>query len=290
MGFLAIVAPVSALGQNGQQQRSASMAADEVKLGADLVKTGLYVISGGGGNTLLRFSANGLILVDGKRSGNFRALMAQVRKINKLSDLPVRVLIVTDHHDAHSGNNAEFLAAGVAIIAQQNTRNRLPAYPSPVDGKTLAPVIGYDQEKTLSLGGIEVQLEHFGKARTDGDTVVYFVGQKTVAVGDLYTAGEPDPDFSAGGSLCNWSETLADVLRLDFDTVVPSDGPPVSRAVLEYFKVKIDMAVSRALALVRQGVPKDQFMARWKTDDLGWRFGFTGAQLDALYAELSRTP
>ena len=93
-------------------------------LSADLVKTGLYVITGGGGNTLMRFSANGLILVDGKLPGNYRALMSQVRKINKLWDLPIRVLIVTDHHENHAGNNAQFLAAGVAIIAQENAKEQ----------------------------------------------------------------------------------------------------------------------------------------------------------------------
>jgi len=31
-----------------------------------------------------------------------------------------------------------------------------------------------------------------------------------------------------------------------------------------------------------------ELMARLKTDDLGWRFNFTGAQLDSFYTELSR--
>jgi glyoxylase-like metal-dependent hydrolase (beta-lactamase superfamily II) len=288
ISFLAMVMPLSVSAQNLQEKESATKAASEAKLSTDVVKTGLYVISGGGGNTLFRFSANGLILVDGKLPGNYRALMSQVRNLNKLSDLPVRALIVTEHHDTHSGNNAQFLAAGVAIIAQENTKNRLPAYPPPPDGKALTPVVGYDRDYTFHLGGVEVQLEHFGNARTDGDTVVYFAGQKAVAVGDLYTPGTPDPDFSAGGSLVNWGPVLADVLKLDFDTVVPSDGPPVSRAALEAFKGKVDTAVSRASALVKKGVPKDQLMAQLKTDDLGWRFDFSGPQLDAFYAELSQ--
>jgi cyclase len=280
---------VAASAQDHQEKVPPAKAADTVTLSADLVKTGLYVISGGGGNTLMRFSANGLILVDGKLPGNYRALMSQVRKINKLSDLPVRVLIVTDHHENHSGNTAQFRAAGVPIIAQEHAKNRLPAY-QPAAGKPAPPVIGFDRDYTLRLGGVEAQLMHFGNAHTDGDTVVYFTNLKVVAVGDLFTPDTPEPDFSAGGSLVGWGAVLAQVLKLDFDVVVPSTGPIVTRADLEAFRTKIDTLVSRARALVKNGVAKDQLMAQLKTDDLGWRFGLTGDQLDGFYSELSQTP
>jgi hypothetical protein len=109
-----------------------------------------------------------------------------------------------------------------------------------------------------------------------------------VAVGDLYTPGTPEPDYSAGGSLVGWGPVLAQILKLDFDVVVPSTGPMVTRADLEAFKTRIDTLVSRASGLVKSGVTKDQLMAQLKTDDLGWRFSFTGDQLDRFYAELSQ--
>ena len=272
--------------QAPQDKGAPQKGAGEPTLSADLVKTGLYVIKGGGGNTLMRFSAQGLILVDGKLPGNYRALTSQVRKINKIGDLPTRVLILTDHHDDHAGNNAQFMTAGVAIIAQENAKNRLPAY-QPTGGKKAPPVVAFDREYTLQLGGVEVKLMHFGNAHTDGDTVVYFTDLKVVAVGDLFTPGTPDPDYAAGGSLVGWGPVLAQTLKLDFDVVVPSTGPMVTRADLEAFKAKIDLLVSRAGALVAKGVAKDQLMARLKTDDLGWQFSFTVDQLDRFYAELS---
>ena len=287
IGLLAMATALAVSAQTPQEKEPPAKGAGDVTLTADLVKTGLYVISGGGGNTLMRFSASGLILVDGKLPGNYRALMSQVRKLNKLSDLPIRVLIVTDHHENHTGNNAQFLAAGVAIIAQENARNRLPAY-QPAAGKTAPPVIAFDRDYTLRLGGVEAKLMHFGNAHTDGDTVVYFTNLKVVAVGDLFTPDTPEPDYSAGGSLVDWGPVLAQILKLDFDVVVPSTGPMVTRADLEAFKTRIDTLVSRATGLVKSGVTKDQLMARLKTDDLGWRFGFTGDQLDRFYAELSQ--
>ncbi|MBS0447512.1 MAG: hypothetical protein JSR59_16345 [Proteobacteria bacterium] len=58
-------------------------------MSTELVTTGLYLIRGGGANSLLRFSANGLLLVDAKAPGNYKALMSQVRKTSKLLDMPV---------------------------------------------------------------------------------------------------------------------------------------------------------------------------------------------------------
>ena len=145
----------------------------------------------------------------------------------------------------------------------------------------------YDREFTINLGGVEVQLLHFGNAHTDGDTAVYFPDLKVVAVGDLY-ATAPDPDFSAGGSMVGWGPVLARILQLDFDVVVPGTGPILTKSELDSFKKKIDTVVSLATELVKRGVPKDQLMAQLRSDDLGRRLSFSGPQLDAFYTELAK--
>ncbi len=254
------------------------------ELKAELIRTGLYLISGGGCNSLLRLSASGLIIVDGKLPGNYDALLEQAHEI---SDQPVRVLINTDYHENHTGNNSRFLKDATQILAQENVQQSLTAY-NAAGGKIGLPTRTYDQHLTLRLGGIEAQVLHFGNARTNGDTVVYFPNLRVVAVGDLF-ARTPDPDFSAGGSLIGWAPVLAEILKLDFDIVVPGTGPAVTRADLEAFRTRINTLVSRATLLVRSGVPKDKLMAQLKTGDPGLNLSFTGDQLDHFYSELSRS-
>jgi glyoxylase-like metal-dependent hydrolase (beta-lactamase superfamily II) len=233
---------------------------------------------------VLRLSGSGLILVDGKLPADYRELMA---KIDRIAEMPVRGLILTDYREVHSANSAKFLEGGTRVVAQENVTQRLASY-NPPGGKIPPPTVTYAHDYTIHLGGIEAQLFHFGNARTDGDTVVYFPNLKAVAVGDLF-AQTPDPDFDAGGSLVGWGPVLAEILKLDFDVAVPGTGPTVSRADLEAFKTKIDILVARAMALVKKGVPKEQLMAQLKTDDLGWQFNFSGDRLDRFYGELSRT-
>ncbi len=251
-------------------------------LQVQLVKTGLYLISGGGANTLVRMSGNGLVLVDGKKPDSYDDLRA---KLKRISDAPVRALILTNADPDHTGTNAKFLEAGAHIIVNQDAGLAMSPNDSPNQAGALPPIITFDREYTLKIGGIEAQLMHYGRAHTGGDTVVYFPNLKVVAVGNLYAA-LPNPDYSNGGSLVGWGPVLAQILKLDFDVAIPSAGEPITRADLEAFQTKIDTLVSRATQLVKIGVPKDQLMTRLKTDDLGWHSDFTPNQIDAFYAEL----
>ena len=231
--------------------------AGEGTLTAYAVRTGLFMISGGGCNSLLRLSANGMILVDGKLPGNYEAILAWAKKLS-YSDQPIRVVINTDYREEHTGNNAKFLAAGTQIIAHENVKLNLTTY-DPPGGKVAPPTITYDHDYVLRLGGVEAQLMHFGNAHTSGDTVVYFPNLKVIAVGDLF-APTPDPDYSAGGSLEGWGLVLAKILKLDFDIAVPSTGPMITRIDLEAFRTKIDTLVVRNHSVTHRPAPKNIVM------------------------------
>ncbi len=247
-----------------------------------LVKTGLHMISGKGGNSLLRLSANGLILVDGNLPGNDAALL---KGVSRISDQPVRLVIMTSSDKWQAADSERFLQTGALLAVQENAK---PNLMSSVPPGAAVQIKTYEREHLVRLGGVEVQIIHFGNAHTNADSVVYFPNLKAVAVGDLY-ASMPNPDYSAGGSLVGWGSVLAQVLKLDFDVAIPSTGPTITRAELEAYRVKIDTLVSRATAIVNKGVSRDQLMSQLKTDDLGWQLKFTPDQVDHFFTELSET-
>lgn len=207
--------------------------------------------------------------------------------MKRISDQPIRALILTGCDESRTGSNAKFLENGPPIVAQENAKASAVSCNFP-DGKPASPIVTYAQDYRIHLGGVDAQVMHFGNAHTNSDTVVYFPNLRVVAVGDLF-ASTPNPNYSAGGSLVGWGPVLGQVLKLDFDVVVPGTGPTVTRSDLEAFKTKIDTLVSRATALVNKGVSRDQLMAQLQTDDLGWHLAFTPEQIDHFYAELSRT-
>src|SRR5271154_2246109 len=80
------------------------------------LKPNLYMITGGGANTLVRVTPDGLIVVDTKNPGdeNFNRVMEEIRSI---SPLPVKYVFNTHHHPDHVGNNQKFIDDGAKVIA-----------------------------------------------------------------------------------------------------------------------------------------------------------------------------
>jgi glyoxylase-like metal-dependent hydrolase (beta-lactamase superfamily II) len=243
------------------------------------------MITGAGGNTTVRVTTQGLIVVDGKLPGqaNYDALIALIKGV---SDQPIKYLIVTHHHADHTGNNQRFLDAGVQVVASEGLKTYLATYA--VEPKPAPPSMTYPgAEYTLTLGDVKVELHHFGRAHTGGDTVVYFPDLKVVSVSDVVTTGKTGPliDYAGGGSATDWTNVLAGILKLDFDAAIPGNGDVLTKADVQAYKTKFDTVIARARDLVRQGVPQDQLLAQIKTDDIGWAPRVP--KVDAFYAELS---
>jgi cyclase len=252
------------------------------------VKPGLFIVAGAGANSLVRVTPDGVILMDTKLPGiqNYNGLMDQIKTV---TDKPVKFVIVTHHHADHTGNNAKFLEAGAQVIGHENLKKNLATYES--DPLPASPGITYDKDYVVRLGGAEVQVHHYGRSHTSGDSIVYYPDLKVVALSDAVTTGATGPliDYNGvagGGSALEWKQVLDAVLKLDFDAAIPGNGPVLTKADVQAFKTKFDTVIDRATALVRQKVAKDQLLSQIKTDDIGWTPRIPN--LDAFYAELSK--
>jgi cyclase len=256
------------------------------------IKPGLSMIIGAGGNTTVRTTSDGVVVVDSKNPGQpiYDALTASIAQAS--GGKPVKYLIDTHHHADHPGNNGRFLAAGVKVVGQKNLPLELAKFVPPANNPTLtapaAPDVTYDKTYEIKLGGKTVRLVHFTPAHTDGDTIVYFPDLKVICAGDELTLVNPNFDYAGGASITGWMNALDQALKLDWDQAVPGHGErTMTRAEVVAFRGKLDTLLTRAREQVKAGVPKDKLIAAIKTDDL-WTFpatAFTGARLDGFYAE-----
>jgi len=250
-----------------------------------MVKPGLYVVPGGGSNSIVRVTPDGVILVDTKLPGaaNYDGLLAQIRSV---TPQPVKVVIVTHHHADHTGNNDRFIAAGAQVIGHAALASNLDTYQ--FDPRPAKPTSTYDREHVVRLGGVEARVLHLGRAHTGGDSVVYFPDLKVIATSDAVTTGATGPlaDYAGGGSFLGFGSVLENMMRLDFDTAVPGAGPLITKADVATFWTKIQTVIGRAKALVKAGVPPAQLLMQLKTDDLGWAPRIP--MVDAFVAELKK--
>lgn len=258
------------------------------------VKPGLYMVIGAGGNTTVRATPAGLIVVDLKNPGDpiYTALMAQIRTV---SDKPVTYAVVTHHHADHSGNSGRFAAAGATVVGHANEAKHASDPTPPNREPMVAPGKTYQSHETLRVGGARAELYHFDNGHTDGDTVVYFPDVKAVAMGDLFTIATPFINYPGGGSVLGASRALHKVMALDFDTVIPGHGfDPVPRERLARYVADLDRVIAAARAEIKAGVPKEQIFTRMDVKYLSWSLSApqwsSKAQLDAFYDELSKAP
>jgi glyoxylase-like metal-dependent hydrolase (beta-lactamase superfamily II) len=250
-----------------------------------MVKPGLYVVPGAGANALVRVTNDGVILVDTKLPGeaNYNGLMEQIRSV---TPQPVKVVIVTHHHADHTGNTDRFIGAGAQVIGHEQLAKNLDPYQ--FDPKPAKPSTTYNtREHTVTLGGVEVRVLHLGRAHTGGDSVVYFPDVKVIATSDAVTTGTPGPlaDYAGGGSFGEWTGVLDGMLKLDFDTAIPGAGPMLTKADVQTFRANINTVMTRAAALVKSGVAKEELLKQLKTDDMGWAPRVP--QIDPFYEELA---
>lgn len=246
------------------------------------LKPDLYMITGGGANTLVRVTKEGLIVVDTKNPSdeNFNRVMEEIRSV---SPLPVKYVINTQHHPDHVGNNQKFIDTGAQVVAVEALKSYMASDPRTKAIQGL-PTQTFAKDQAVTLGGASVEAHFFAPGHSGGDTMVYFPDSKIVMVSDHMTDGTPIVDFANGGSAVNWTKSLDGVLRMDFEWAIPGRGEPKSRAEVQAYRDRYATLVTRASDAIKGGATRDTLAMQVKTDDLGWQFNaqFFGSLYDEL--------
>lgn len=109
------------------------------------------------------------------------------------------------------------------------------------------------QEHSLSIGGRQVDLRHFGRGHTDHDLVVVVPDADVLMVGDL-VEGEHPPQFRDAFPL-DWAATLTALLTGTSESVVvPGHGAPLNRHRVAEQRNELAELVSASREGLRQGV------------------------------------
>jgi glyoxylase-like metal-dependent hydrolase (beta-lactamase superfamily II) len=219
-------------------------ASTDAPLSAETVTPGLYRIGGAG--ALVRLSDKGLVIVDSGRPGAYRPLMTELQRIAKTAEPAIGALVLTASTAEQAGNVAQFVEAGVPVIVQQRALARLAAIPDAAAARAPTAFVTYDSDYLLRVGRVQIEIEHVGRGRTEADSIIVFRDLRVVAIGELFTAGTPEPDCSAGGSFAGWAAAIDHLLWSDFDVAVPSRGAPVGKPELMAFKAKLEALAARA--------------------------------------------
>ncbi len=243
---------------------------------AEKLKDNLWVMKGGGGNSAVFITADGVTVVDTKLPGWGTPLLA---KIKTVTDKPVTRIINTHTHFDHVSGNVEFPAT-VEVIVQENTKTFMdqanPVYglqtgPQPnlfkQNGGKGMPKRTFKDKMTLGKGAEQIDLYYFGPAHTGGDAYVVFPALRVMHVGDtMPTRDMPIMDKNNGGSAVRYSATLSKAAAVScVDTIINGHNPTTTTpADLKLYSEFIADFVKFAQDAKKAGKTVDDVVTTWK--------------------------
>ncbi len=252
------------------------------KLDLIKVKDDLYVIHNDivPGNSTALITSEGVLLVDDKFDVDHNGIMEQLKKV---TDKPIKYVVTTHHHADHSGGNAKMQDMNALVVASEEARENM------VDGKQPGlPSIVIQHHAHIYVGGKNVELYHFGRAHTNGDMVVLFPADRTLAAGDMFTFGDATPqliDYAGGGSGKEWPKTLDSALQLDFDAVVPGHGLVTTKQEMAKFRDSALHLRNRVHEMLVQKKTRDDVSKMLQTE-FHWAQLHLDRGLDGLMGEM----
>jgi cyclase len=232
------------------------------------------------GNTTALITNEGVILVDDKFEIDADNIVAMLKTV---TNQPIKYVINTHFHGDHSGGNAKLQAGGTLAVASAQARARMVAA-----NQSGQPDITVEPRGTIHLGGKSAEIYWFGRAHTDGDVVVLFPQNRVLAAGDMFTVGEGTPqliDYAGGGSAKEWTATVEQALKLDFDTVVPGHGNVVKKADMQAFRTSTQRLTQLVTQAVKQGKSNADIEAIMRME-FGWQDFHVQMALEGLIKEM----
>ena len=278
-GALFLTLAVIAYTQLGYTQNPAP-----AKLTVNKVKDDLYEIVGDGGNVAVYITDEGVILIDDKFDQDHEGIVDGVKSV---TNQPIKYIINTHYHADHSGGNTKFLPTAEIISTAMARTNILEHKQSNAPPGVSPARITFTTETAIHLGGKEVRAIYMGRGHTNGDAVIYFPAIRTLHTGDLMAGASPLIDYNGGGSVVEWTKTLDNALKLDFDTVIPGHGDVTNKAGLLAYRNNVEKLRNRVSGLVHEGKSQDE-IAKVMESEYKWAPGSLQQQwsVPGMIAEL----
>jgi len=233
-----------------------------------------------GGNIAVYLTDDGVILVDSK---NERLHDDVVAKVRSLTDKPIKYVILTHNHDDHAGGAEKMAAMGATVIISASDRENMAR----VANRRWLPQFSYVGRAQVRLGGKEAQLYEV-RGHTKGDTLVYFPAARIVCGGDLFATVEELPfivNYADGGNWRDLSDAIDELLKLDFDSLIPGHGPVITKKQVVEIRNKVVAIRERFRALVRAGKNQEE-ISQTLVKEFNWGTGPAAGNLPGMMQEL----
>lgn len=268
LGFMLL--PAVALAQNF----------DTVTVKATLLRGGVYVITGSGGNIGLSVGNDAAFLVDDQFAPLTQKIQAAVAGV---TSQPIKFVVNTHWHFDHTGGNENFGKAGSLLVAHDNVRKRMSTEQFlaamnrrfPASPAVALPVVTFSDSAAFHINGDQLVAFHVPAAHTDGDVLVHFTKADVIHMGDTFMMGSyPFIDMDSGGNINGFIGAADRALAActPQTIIIPGHGPTTDCAGLREWRnmlarvrdvVRAEIQRGRTLEQIKAATPTKAFDDKW---------------------------
>jgi cyclase len=200
---------------------------ENVYVWSDVHPSGLYTT-----NDLIVITTDGVLVADGQK--DVETTKKMVDRISTLTPQPIKFVVVASEHGDHTGGNGAF----------------------PPTATFIKSPLAEGKQKTLNLGGTEIQVLDNGRAHTGTDLEVYLPKEKILFVSEVFS-NHIFPNMRAAVP-SEWIATVKNVMRIDATMIVPGhgyieDAAAMKRSLAE-FGTSLEFIVAEATRLHKAGL------------------------------------
>jgi glyoxylase-like metal-dependent hydrolase (beta-lactamase superfamily II) len=247
----------------------------EMVVEVEQLEDNLYVLKGGGGNSAVFMTSDGVVVVDTKMAGWGRPILDAIRE---LTPDPVTMIINTHTHFDHASGNVEF-SPTVDVVAHENTQRLMREWNlitgfnfagenvfEASNGRGIATRT-FTDTMTLGSGADQIDLYYFGRGHTGGDAWVVFPSLRTLHIGDMFPSKEiPVMDANNGGSGVDFPATLKKgyATLTDIDTIITGHSTQMTRDELWEYAEFMDSLVAFVGEAKQAGRSVEKIASTWE--------------------------
>lgn len=254
------------------------------------ISTGIFVVKGPSGNTMVAADSNGLILFDGVPEQYSREYLGFVREETGVDT--IKALILSHWHPDVTGLNAILGPQGVEIIAHENTRQWLGATIRERGETLLHTPMPENQlpNRTFYWGELEVpfrddviQVGYLLQSHTDGDIYAWVKRADVLYTGpairsdDWATVDETTNGFIGG--VTDAYDTLGNIVTSN-TVIVPASGELMGKVEFDELDAMYKALKDEMVSLLRQSRGPEEVVIANPAQGLKPEWGDPSAFLD----------
>ena len=257
------------------------------------LKGALYLLQGRGGNVLASLGDDGILIIDddyAQYASAYQQALNNLQPGSGYAQTPSFV-INTHWHGDHTGSNEFWAERGSVIVAHNNVRLRMSsrqemkALDTVVEASppSALPVVTYGDSLVLHFNSDDIEIQHFPRGHTDGDSTVFFSKENVVHMGDhFFNDAFPFIDLGSGGSVAGYLANIETLLtRVDRSTVIiPGHGAVANKADLERYYEMLSATTGAVKAALASGQSLAQVIEQGLGDKWSsWGQGFINEEM-----------